>query len=246
MPVFFVAPQAVRGETITIAGPLARHLCGSLRVKPGEMIWLGEDGGPRYHARLTAADRDRLTARVVSTSSPPQKHPPSIALGLALVKGDRMDWAVQKAAELGVARLVPLITARSIVRPKSGRTDHQSGRWQSIALEAAQQSMRWDVPVVAAPVSFDAWCADAALGACRWLLWEDPRGTPFRDRLRGKPRPDQVTLVIGPEGGFTADEIALAQQRGFEMVSLGSRILRTETAVVAALALVQYEWGDLG
>lgn len=246
MPVFFVEPQAVRGETITIAGPLARHLCGSLRVKPGEMIWLGEDGGPRYHARLTAADRDRLTAHIVSTSSPPQEHSPRITLGLALVKGDRMDWAVQKAAELGVARLVPLITARSIVRPKSGRTDHQSGRWQSIALEAAQQSMRWDVPVVAAPVSFDAWCADVALGACRWLLWEDPRGTPFRDRLRGKPRPDQVTLVIGPEGGFTADEIALAGQRGFEMVSLGSRILRTETAVVAALALVQYEWGDLG
>jgi 16S rRNA (uracil1498-N3)-methyltransferase len=157
-----------------------------------------------------------------------------------------MDWAVQKAAELGVARLVPLITARSIVRPKSGRTDHRSGRWQSIALEAAQQSMRWDVPVVAAPVAFDAWCADAALGACRWLLWEDPRGTPFRDRLRGKPRPDRVTLVIGPEGGFAADEIALAEQWEFEMVSLGSRILRTETAVVAALALVQYEWGDLG
>lgn len=246
MPVFFVEPQAVRGETITIAGPLARHLCGSLRVKPGEMIWLGEDGGPRYHARLTAADRDRLTARIVSTSSPPQAHPPRITLGLALVKGDRMDWAVQKAAELGVARLVPLITARSIVRPKSGRTDHRSGRWQSIALEAAQQSMRWDVPVVAAPVAFDAWCADAALGACRWLLWEDPRGTSFRDRLRGKPRPDQISLVVGPEGGFAADEIALAEQRGFEMVSLGSRILRTETAVVAALALVLYEWGDLG
>jgi 16S rRNA (uracil1498-N3)-methyltransferase len=245
MPVFFVEPQAVRGETITIAGPLARHLCESLRVKPGEMIWLGEDGGPRYHARLTA-DRDRLTARIVSTSSPPQAHSPRITLGLALVKGNRMDWAVQKAAELGVARLVPLITARSIVRPKSGRTDHKSGRWQSIALEAAQQSMRWGVPVVAAPVSFDAWCGDTTLGTCRWLLWEDPRGTPFRDRLRGKPRPDQVTLVIGPEGGFTADEIALAGQRGFETVSLGSRILRTETAVVAALALVQYEWGDLG
>ena len=245
MPVFFVEPGAIQRGTVSITGPLARHLSGSLRVRPGDMIWLGEAGGLRYHARITTADRDRLAAEVVAESPPPSTKVPRITLGLALVKNTHMDWAVQKATELGVARLVPLITARSVVRPRSGSTDHQTGRWQSIALEAAQQSMRWDIPVVAAPESFDAWCADADRKACRLLFWEDPCGAALRDRLRGRPQPDTIILAIGPEGGFEIGEIDLARRNGFEVVSLGPRILRTESAVVAALAVLQYEWGEV-
>jgi 16S rRNA (uracil1498-N3)-methyltransferase len=246
MPVFFIERRAIHGETVSITGPLARHLKGSLRIRPGETVWLGEAGGPRYHVAVTAADRDQLTGRILSQTSPPPLSGPRVTLGFALIKGEGMEWAIQKATELGVARLVPLITARTVVRPRSGRAGQQTRRWQSIALEAAQQSMRWDMPIVAEPVSFEAWCAASDKSACRLLLWEKPNGTLLRDRLRGQPRPEAVTLAIGPEGGFAPHEIEQATQNGFEAVSLGSRILRSESAVLAALALVQYEWGDLG
>jgi len=246
MPVFFIERGAIQGDTVSLTGPVARHLKGSLRVQPGEHVWLAEAGGPRYEVRIAAADRDRLTGRVLSEISPPPPRLPLITMGLALIKGDGMDWAIQKATELGAARLVPLITARTIVRPKAARTDQQTRRWQTIALEAAQQSMRWEVPPVTEPASFTDWCAESASTACRLILWEKPGGRPLRDRLRGKPRPDSVTLAIGPEGGFEPGEITLAERAGFEAVSLGDRILRSESAVLAALSIMQYEWGDLG
>ena len=246
MPVFFIERGAIQGEAVSITGPLARHLKGSLRMRSGESVWLAEAGGPRYEVRITAAERDRLTGQVLSEIPPPPPRLPRITLGVALIKGDGMEWALQKATELGAARVVPLITARTVVRPQTARAGHQTRRWRSIALEAAQQSMRWEVPAVAEPESFDAWCAAPDSSACRLILWEEPRGTLLRDRLRGKPRPDSVTLAIGPEGGFEPREVETAQRRGFEAVSLGARILRSESAVLAVLAIVQYEWGDLG
>lgn len=244
MPVFFIEREALRGETVSITGPLARHLKGSLRTHPGENVWLAEAGGPRYEVRITAADRDRLTGRVLSEIPPPPPRLPRITVGFALIKGDGMEWAIQKATEFGAARLVPLITARTVVRPNAARAGHQTRRWRSIALEAAQQSMQWDVPAVAEPESFDAWCAAPDSTACRLILWEKPGGPSLRDRLRRQPRPDSVTLAVGPEGGFTPGEVEKAERAGFEAVSLGTRILRSESAVLAALAIVQYEWGD--
>ena len=246
MPVFFVERGTIRDGTVSITGPLARHLQGSLRVRPGETVWLGESGGPRYQIRITATDRDCLTGDILSESAPPPRNAPRLTVGLALINRDRMEWAIQKATELGIARLVPLITARTVVRLKAGRAHQLITRWQSIALEAAQQSMRWDVPIMTEPVPFDDWCASPGLDARRWILWEAPGRTLLRDRLRGQLRPDSVTLAIGPEGGFDASEVELAERHGFEVVSLGDRILRAESAVLAALAIVQYEWGALG
>jgi 16S rRNA (uracil1498-N3)-methyltransferase len=246
VPVYFIEREATGNGTVSVTGPLARHLKASLRVRPGETVWLGESGGPRYEVRITATDRDRLTGNILSESAPPPRTGPRLTVGLALIDRDHMEWAIQKATELGVARLVPLLTARTVVRPKAGRASSQLTRWQRIALEAAQQSMRWTIPAVMAPVSFDTWCADSGQGDCRWLLWEKPGRTLLRNRLRGQPRPDSVTLTIGPEGGFDASEVELAERHGFEVVSLGSQILRTESAVLAALAIVQYEWGNLG
>jgi 16S rRNA (uracil1498-N3)-methyltransferase len=246
MPVFFIERGTLQEKTVSVTGPLARHLKKSLRVRPGENVWLAEAGGPRYEVRITAVDRDRLTGQVLSEIASPPPALPRITVGFGLIKGDGMDWAIQKATEFGAVRLVPLITARTVVRPPAARAGHQTRRWESIALEAAQQSMRWEVPTVAEPESFDAWCAESASTACRLILWEKPGGSSLRDRLRGKPRPDSVALAIGPEGGFDPGEIEQAARAGFETVSLGTRIVRSESAVLAALAIVQYEWGDLG
>jgi 16S rRNA (uracil1498-N3)-methyltransferase len=246
MPVFFVEPGAMQNGKVGVTGPLARHLSVSLRVRPGELLWLGVAGGPRYRVRITASSRDRLDTEVVSESPPPPITTPQITLGLALIQGSHMDWAIQKSTELGVARLVPVVTTRSVVRPRPGSADHQAERWQRIAREAAQQSMRWNIPEVATPASFNAWCAEGDPGASKLLFWEDPRGTTLREHLRGKSKPDSVMMAVGPEGGFEHDEVEEAVRNGFELVSLGPRILRTESAVLAALAILQYEWGDLG
>src|SRR5437867_7596870 len=146
MPVFFIERDAIRDGTVSIAGPLARHLKGSLRVRPGETVWLGESGGPRYQVRITAASRDRLTGDILSEFAPPVRPGPRLTLGFAVIDRDHMEWAIQKATELGVARLVPLLTARTVARPAARRAHHLRTRWPRLALEAPPPVLRRAIP----------------------------------------------------------------------------------------------------
>jgi 16S rRNA (uracil1498-N3)-methyltransferase len=246
MPVFFIEPDTIRSNQITITGPLCNHLVASLRIKTGEKLWFAKPGGPRYQAQVTQAAGDSLRASIISELPCPAAPGLQITLGIALVKNEHLEWAIQKATELGVSRLVPLVTRRSVVRPPVGRTSNRLTRWQTVAREAAQQSMRWEIPEVTQPVPFASWCAQHAHADVRLLLWENPQAAVLRDQLHGRPRPRSVVLAIGPEGGFEAEEVSTAKQQGFEVVSLGPRILRTESAALAALSILQYEWGDLG
>ena len=246
MPVYFIEPEAIQGERVAVAGPLAHHLVESLRIQSGEELWFGHSGGSRFRARVLDADAGRLTAHILATSVPPPISSPQITLGLALIKNEHMDWAMQKATELGVARLTPLMTSRTVIRPRAERLSHRMARWRAIAREAAQQSMRWEIPEVTEPESFEIWCERQQKVNCRLLLWENPEGSLLKGLLRGRSRPETIAVAIGPEGGFDDQEVTKAQQKGFETVSLGSRILRTETAVLATLAVIQYELADLG
>lgn len=245
MPVFFIESEDVDRDRVTISGPLAHHLAKSLRLRNGEKIWLAEPGGPRYQARVLETTRGRLTAQILSASPPPRPACPQITTGIALIKSEHMEWAIQKATELGVAEIVPLVTGRTVIRPRQKHSTHHTSRWQSIAREAAQQSMRWDIPMITEPVAFEQWCAlMSARQGCRLLLWENPAGRGFRDKLRTMTKPASIILAVGPEGGFEPDDVRKASENGFEPVSLGTRIVRTETAVIAALAILQYEWGN--
>ena len=246
MPVFFIEPDAIRDNHIIIAGSLGHHLVDSLRVQKGEQLWFAEPGGPRYHAQVTRVERRQLTASIISQFHPPLPPGPHITLGIALIKNEHLEWAIQKATELGVARFMPLVTHRVVVRPRAQRAANRIARWQSIAREAAQQSMRWDIPEVTPPEPFENWCARQRQAECRLLLWENPQGSVLGETLRDRPKPKTVALAIGPEGGYDKDEVKLAQDQGFEVVSLGPRILRTESAAIAALTILQYEWGDVG
>ena len=244
MPVFFIPSARVRDGIITITDPLLGHLRKSLRVAVGEELDVGDGEGRRYRIRLMTVTGREIQGRILDERAAPAHRHPSVILGQAVLKGDRMDWVIQKSTELGVTALVPLVSDRVIARPRKERVAVQQERWQRIALEAAQQAERWDVPVIHAPQLLETWLARAE-GSARIMLVERVEA----QSLSSIPLPDgpeaAITLCIGPEGGWTDDEKHAGREHGFLPVALGERILRAETAGIAALTIVQSRIGEL-
>lgn len=258
MPIFFLTPEArddasqrhaaLVGETLTITGPLARHLGASLRHQPGDRIMLVDEVGARCVVEVTQVRPNRIDAMVrerLGAAAPPRL---SITLAQAVLKSSHMDYVLQKATELGVARFVPLITRRTVIRPRRERESHQVARWKAVLIEAAQQSGRGWIPHIESPLEFERFCALAVSHpeAVRLMLWEGERARGLREALAVHTPLTQAVLVVGPEGGFDRDEVATACKTGFVSVSLGNATLRAETAGPAAVAILQYLWGDLG
>ena len=245
MPTFFVASDAIAPPTVRITGPLLHHLRQSLRLQPGEMLSVTDDRGIRYRAEIAEVTGQALIGRIVDTTSAPAKAGASIILAQALLKGEKMDWVIQKATELGVDRIVPVLAAHSVVRPRADRIEHQRARWQRIALEAAQQSERWSLPLLDEPATVAELWSRSKTAASKILLAERSSGAS----LTNVPLPGsdgEVWLLIGPEGGWEQEEAAQALQQGFAAVTLGPRILRAETAALAAMSVLQSRLGELG
>ena len=246
MPVFFITAEQIYNGTVTITGELLDHLRASLRVRPGERIWTGDDRRRRYLIEVSQVDRRTLRGTIIEqrTGSPPST--PRLLLGQSLLKGERMDWTVQKLTELGAATIVPLVSEQTVVRPKQGRVTTQQERWQRIALEAAQQSERWNVPAVEAPRQASDFFASPGPAALKLILSERSTG----QALNAIPLPslpsDTIALAVGPEGGWREEELAAARAHDFIPVSLGTRILRAETAALAAVSVIQSRLGELG
>ena len=244
MPTFFVASDAIVPPTVRITGPLLHHLRQSLRLQRGEMLSVTDDRGTRYRAEIAEVTGHALVGRIVDTTSAPAKAGASIILAQALLKGEKMDWVIQKATELGVDRIVPVLAAHSVVRPRADRIEHQRARWQRIALEAAQQSERWSLPLLDEPATVAELWSRSKTAASKILLAERSSGAS----LTNVPLPGpggELWLLIGPEGGWEQEEAAQALQQGFVAVTLGPRILRAETAAIAAMSIVQSRLGEL-
>jgi 16S rRNA (uracil1498-N3)-methyltransferase len=237
MPVYFVDESAVRPPEITIRGPLARHLAGALRMQPGERCRFVDSRERRYLGEVTAVTPAKIIATIVKEEPPP---PPlrSVTLVQSILKGHRMDWLLQKAAELGATRIVPLITARTIVRPRPERWPAQDRRWSTILREAAQQSGRSRPPELARPCDLSAALAGAPSETLRLILSDAETQTTLGGVLSALPDDRPLLLVVGPEGGLSPDELVEASATGARAVSLGRLTLRAETAALAALALV--------
>lgn len=245
MPVFFIADPLITHGTLTITGPLLDHLRKSLRVTVGEKLWVGDDRRRRYFIHVTTMTSRELQGRVLEEREAPLRLHPSVMLAQAILKGDRMDWVIQKATELGVASLVPIISERVIARPRIERLGHQQERWQRIAFEAAQQSERWDVPEVHAPTDVMLWLRSAS-GSLKLMLSERSDADSLARINLPQDAESQILLLIGPEGGWGTAEREVAHASGFTSVSLGARILRAETAAIAALAIIQSRLGEMG
>lgn len=245
MPAFFIPSSDVHGSEITLTGDLCHHLRASLRVKQGESLWLIDEQRRRYHVQVSQLARQALTVRILEQREGPAETGPSLLLAQALLKGDHMDWVLQKAGELGVRTILPLVSQHGVVRPQAGRLAAQLSRWQRIATEAAQQSEQWQPPLVLEPL--DSRHFFTALPATCALILAERREAIGLSKVPLPTQPtESLALIIGPEGGWAEEELSQALARGCQQVSLGAHILRAETAAVTAVGIVQSRLGRLG
>lgn len=243
------------GTLVSLPEADAAHAARVLRLAAGDAVIVCDGRGFEYEGELASVTPRQATARI--KSGRPSAAEPSVQLVLAqsVGKGDKMDLVVQKAVEIGVSRIIPLITARTVVRLDEAKAEARVRRWRRIAYEAAKQSGRARVPLVADVHGWDRLFGRDDLGLVL-VPWEGERSRGLLETVRaeaaapsgeaGSSLPLRVTVVIGPEGGLTAEETALARRHGAYPVTLGPRILRTETAGLVAAALVLGALGELG
>lgn len=238
--IFTNSPLAV-GSQCQLDDNAANHVGRVLRMQAGQALLLFNGDGHDYHATITEAGKKHVLVAVTEAAENETESPLRVVLAQTLSKGDRMDYAVQKAVEMGVSEIVPLTTERCDVKLKGDREDKRLRHWQQVAISAAEQCGRARVPDIQPVMTVQQWLEHARACDLRLVLHHRTEQS-----LNTLEKPSSIALMIGPEGGLTAEEIALAESRGFLPVALGPRVLRTETAPVAAIALCQWLWGDIG
>ena len=241
---FTLQPERLAGGRVTFDADESRHLARVLRLRPGDTVVATDGAGRDYTVRLERLGEEAVGA-VLAEAAGVAASPLAITLIQGMPKGDKMEAIVRAATELGVARVLPALCERTIVRLEASRWRERARRWQRVAREAAKQSGRAVIPEVEPPRPLDGWLAAEPPGDLPLCLWEGG-GAPLGGVLAAASRPRSATVVIGPEGGLTAGEVEVARTRGLQVVSLGPRILRTETAGPAIVAILQSRFGDLG
>ncbi len=228
------------GQSLHLSREESHYLNRVLRLKNQAPLRVFDGRGGEFNARIDATDR-RTTTLILEDHLPQERESPlSVTLALGISRGDRMDFALQKAVELGVTRISPLLTKRSLVQLKSHRADQKLSHWRKVVISACEQCGRNRLPDLQPASDINAWISK---NRAELKLVFSPYAT---GNLSGIPSPDGgLTILLGPEGGFSDTEIQLSIDAGFLPVSFGPRILRTETAVIAALTAVQLKWGDL-
>ncbi|HZU81856.1 MAG TPA: 16S rRNA (uracil(1498)-N(3))-methyltransferase [Polyangiaceae bacterium] len=242
-----VDPERLAGETVVVTDEDHRYLTRVLRLATGSRVTLFDGRGVEADAEVIRVGPRAVELRVLARREAPPPRGPTLTLIQALARGEKLDLVVQKTTELGVHRILPVTTARAVPRLEPLRSSSRLARWQKIATQAARQSGRADVPEVQPVVGFPIAIAAAPRDALKLLLFEGAKGQGLKQALGSiESPPATVVVAIGPEGGFTDEEVARAKEAGFTVAGLGPRILRTETAALVALAIVGYALGDLG
>lgn len=242
---FFLGKNRIENGRGSIEGDLFRHLVTVLRLEVGAQLILAEDSGAEYHAVITEILPDRAIVSASPLKTEDTSPLLSITLFQGLPKGDKMELILQKGTELGVSAFVPFIAERSVSRPQGNKLHDKRSRWEKITAEAARQCKARTIPQVADIADLKT-AVTTSSQALKLLLWEEENHRQLRDVIRAADAPSDIAIMIGPEGGLTAAEAQTAMAAGFIPVTLGERILRTETAGLAAVAILQYQWGDLG
>ncbi len=236
VPRLYLSATLAPGRRVVLEDERGHYLRGVLRLRSGARLTVFNGEGGEYEARLLTVSRREVVVGIGDRRDRDTESPLKVELGLGIAKGERMDWAVQKAVELGVHAIFPLETRFANVRLAGDRREHKRRHWCKIAIAACEQCGRNRLPRIHLPQPLDAWVRSRSGGV---IL--DPEGNPRPD----PPGPDAgLTLLVGPEGGLSEEEIQQARSQGFVGWRLGPRILRVETAVAAALSVAQSLWGD--
>lgn len=242
---FYIAGAGMPGAAARLMPEEARHAAQVLRLRPGEPVFVVDEGGRRFSASVEEISRDGCSVRL-REELPDNEPPVRVTVYQGLPKADKLDFIVQKLTELGAARVVPVKMERCVVKMDARDGEKRRERLIRIAREAAKQCKRAQTPEVAPPQGWKALMTDVAAHDLLLVPWEDAAGFGMGDAARSCPDARDIGIVIGPEGGMSAAEVEALRAVGARAVTLGPRILRTETAAVAACALAMHLWGDLG
>lgn len=243
---FFVFRENLRGETATVTGQELDHIRKVLRLAPGDPVTLFDDSGWEHEGVIRSYAARSGEIAILKSFQPERESPLRVTLAQALGKGEKMEWVVEKATELGVAQIAPFVSSRTVPRLDRAGSEKRRARWQKIALSATKQSGRTKVPEILEITDFPTLVRHAWPCALKLLCWEGESQLNLTQLHRETPSVESLLLATGPEGGLSPDEVAEATRNGFKSVGLGKRILRTETAALAALSLAQFLWGDMG
>jgi 16S rRNA (uracil1498-N3)-methyltransferase len=238
-PRLFVEAALATGAAIELKDEALHYARNVLRLEAGAPLLLFNGEGSEFAATVTVAGKRSLTLGVGADTGAARDAALAVHLGIGLARGERMDWVVQKCTELGVATITPLLLARCNAKFDHGRGDNRLRHWRQVAISACEQCGRNRLPLIEEPLSLERWLATRTEAPGFVLHTADSHALARGDT------PAAVRLLVGPEGGLDSNEFAQALAAGFTPWSLGPRVLRTETAPVAALAILQYLWGDL-
>lgn len=247
MPKFFIEPAqdgAYPDGMIKITGEDAQHIARSLRMQAGEHLTVCDCRGNDYLCEIQEIGASQAVLRILEAKASDSEPDVSVTLFQGLPKSDKMDFIIQKIVELGITRVVPVQTARSVSKPDTAAIVKKTARWGKIAAEAAKQSGRGILPEVASPVSFVQAVALSQGYDLAIMLYEHNGGTLRKHLANIKPGA-KIAVYVGPEGGFAVEEVELARDSGIKTAGMGPRILRTETAPVCALSAIMFATGNL-
>lgn len=245
MRYFFIEPEDLQRPLVTIGGKEARHMGKVLRLKPGMAVVLSDGRGMQGEARIRSLTRDQVVLEVLRRFPSRREPEGEFVVAQAMLKDQKMDLLLRQLTELGMTRWLPFISERSVPHPDDRRQASRAARWERIAREAVKQCRRGCVPEIAPVGRLDDVLREGRNYENRIMFWEGARH-PLPVNADSDPHgPRRVLLIVGPEGGFSDEEAAAAEQAGFCLATLGPRILRAETATIAAGTLVQHLYGDL-
>jgi len=241
----FVPRSDIEGERAKITGGELDHM-RVLRLRPRDGVILFDDTGLEHEALLEYCNATAAEVRILRSYRPERESRLEVILGQCLGKGEKMDWVVEKAVELGVRAIVPVISTYTIPQLDGPKMGKRQKRWEKIALSAAKQSGRTRIPEILPAVKLSDFIHQERTPALKLMFWEAESSQGIFRMKEEVAEVQSVLILVGPEGGFAEPEVKEAVLNGFRTVRLGPRVLRTETAALAALAVVQFLWGDMG